>query len=217
MEAPADWRRQLFRKQSSVTALQVQLLPFPLCGCGVVVARLSSKQQAGVRFAPPVLIGRWCTGNIRDSDSRELRSIRRRPTSAWCTGNISGFEPEEARSLRAAESYGSVDIGTSSCLENSRGSRRCGFNSCRFRSLVLKKRPVAQRQEQLPYKQTIGGSSPPGTTRAGVAQRKEASVLGTEQCRFESCRRYFCPRGPAWSGRLPVTQEIARSNRVGGA
>ena len=177
-----------------------------------MVARLSSKQQAGVRFALPVLIGRWCTGNIRDSDSRELRSIRRRPTSVWCTGNISGFEPEEARSLRAAEIYGSVDIGTSSCLENSRGSRRCGFNSCRFRF-----DPVAQRQERLPYKQTIGGSSPPGITHTGVAQRKEASVLGTEQCRFESCRRYLCPRGPARSGRLPVTQEIARSNRVGGA
>ena len=66
----------------------------------------------------------------------------------------------------------------------------CEFESHRFRLLEQRQlRPVAQRLELLPYKQTIGGSSPPGTTRAGVAQRKEASVLGTEQCRFESCRR----------------------------
>jgi hypothetical protein len=125
--------------------------------------------------ACPSTIGRWCTGNISDSESEEHRSIRWRSTSAqkalpsnsaWCTGNISGFEPEEARSLRAAEicELGSVDTGMSRSLENCRGRVPLGV---RFPPLPLELEivgPVAQRQEQLPYKQTNGGSSPPGIT-----------------------------------------------------
>jgi hypothetical protein len=52
-----------------------------------------------------------------------------------------------------------------------------------FDSLSLRFGPVAQRQEQLPYKQTVGGSSPPGTTgerekdEGGRGKAEEYTVL----------------------------------------
>ena len=106
--------------------------------------------------------------------------------------------------------------------------------------------PVAQRRRQLPYKETIGGSSPPRATRLG---RQSADHLGleprmlwvrvppeplsrAESRRAVAGRRWSLrfrlsafpfsvnnkrPRGAARSARLPVTQEIVGSNPIGDA
>lgn len=83
--------------------------------------------------------------------------------------------------------------------------------------------PVAWRRRQLPYKETIGGSSPPGTTfilrhRSPTA---EAVVSKAMKCEFEShrCHSQFTTRPcrAARSARHPVTMEIVGSNPIGSA
>jgi hypothetical protein len=81
-----------------------------------------------------------------------------------------------------------------------------------FDSLSLRFGPVAQRQEQLPYKQTVGGSSPPGITG-----RKGEEYTFFSSTFLPPLPPFFRPRSPAWSGRLSVTQEIVGSNPIEGA
>jgi hypothetical protein len=86
--------------------------------------------------------------------------------------------------------------------------------------------PVAQRRGQLPYKETIGGSSPPRTTWRG---RQLADHLGLEPGMSTNASRRcpvrlppgplqtIRPRGAARSARHPVTVEAMGSNPIGDA
>ena len=106
--------------------------------------------------------------------------------------------------------------------------------------------PVVQRQRLLSYKQETMVQLHPGLLSAQVRQLAERLGLNPRDCRFESCAghmrlgrqladhlglepgmlwvrippellKLICPRGAAWSARLPVTQEIVGSNPIGDA
>lgn len=72
--------------------------------------------------------------------------------------------------------------------------------------------PVAQRQRQLSYKESIGGSSPSRTTSLG----RRGCVSSWSPFHFAS-HRAAKVLVEQRSARLPVTQEIAGSNPVGNA
>lgn len=92
-----------------------------------------------------------------------------------------------------------------------------------FDSLSLRIGPVAQRQEQLPYKQTIGVRVHPGLLEKGGGRKAEGGSRGKllHDISFPLPPSAFPPskrlRSPARSGRLPVTQEIVGSNPIEGA
>ena len=107
--------------------------------------------------------------------------------------------------------------------------------------------PVVQRQRLLSYKQETMVQLHPGLlTNAQVRQLAERLGLNPRDSRFDSSSGHMrlgrqladhlglepgmlwvrippellksnCPRGAAWSARLPVTQEIVGSNPIGDA
>lgn len=76
MEAPADWRRQLFRKQSSVTALQVQLLPLPLLRVWCSRASTTAFQAVGFGSNPNSRTSGSSNGKIAVFEAVNQRSNR---------------------------------------------------------------------------------------------------------------------------------------------
>ena len=108
LEGQADWRRLLFRKQASITALQVRLLSLPLSR--VWCSGSTSVFQTGSGGSiPPTRTGFWCSGRTTGSEPVRRRSIRREPVC--CGENLlrrsvkvrtTRFERVRARSIRAA-------------------------------------------------------------------------------------------------------------------
>ena len=80
--------------------------------------------------------------------------------------------------------------------------------------------PVVQRQRHLVHTQETMVRLHPGPLPPRYANEAERLGLNPSVCGFDSRSGHwkrFCPRGAAWSARLPVTQEIAGSNPAGDA
>lgn len=132
-----------------------------------------------------------------------------RSTRPWCNWQHDWFQPSWSgfESLGACLEDGSQKAnpppGIGLIVQQEDAGVACRLVSVQVRvgPLQCTNGPVAQRRGRLPYKETIGGSSPPRTTQAQIRQPAERPGSGTAAKRWSQVFAGSIPAPGTWLGR----------------